>query len=32
MNDLKEYEFTMLDVETTGLSSLNGDRVIEIAA
>jgi len=32
MNDLKKCEFTILDVETTGLSSLNGDRVIEIAA
>lgn len=30
MNDLKDKEFVILDVETTGLSPLSGDRVIEI--
>lgn len=30
MNDFKDKEFVILDVETTGLSPLSGDRIVEI--
>ena len=32
MSMIKDKEFVVFDVETTGLSPMNGDRVVEIAA